>query len=191
MDHSTLQADGTDNSAPDSESWHQVAQTPGLGEPIGTIKELSGGVTVTHTDGVIEQGVQGAPVYLNDTVATSLDGAVEIVFIDGMAFSLGGNAEMDLNNLVYNPGGADNALDLSVVKGAFVFITGGIAPAEGEGVKIDTPAGTIGIRGTSGGGTQDPQSGNWVFSLFVDPNGHVGRIVITNAAGTVVLDEAL
>jgi T5SS/PEP-CTERM-associated repeat protein len=169
----------------------QIAQADGAGEAIGSIQELSGTVTLTRTDGTIEQASVGSPVYLNDTVATSADGAVEIVFVDGMTFSLGGNAEMDLNNLVYNPGGSGNALDLSVVKGAFVFITGNIAPAEGEGVKIDTPAGTIGIRGTSGGGTQDPQSGGWVFSLFVDPDGKVGRIVITNAAGTVVLDEAL
>ncbi|MGH6933818.1 MAG: Ig-like domain-containing protein, partial [Dongiaceae bacterium] len=175
----------------EAEPW-QVAQAAGApGEPIGSVKELSGTVTLTHADGTIEPASAGTPVYLDDTVATSADGAVEIVFVDGMTFSLGGNAEMDLNNLVYNPGGSSNALDLSVVKGAFVFITGGIAPAEGEGVKIDTPAGTIGIRGTSGGGTQDQQTGGWVFSLFRDPDGQVGRIVITNAAGTVVLDEAL
>src|SRR5262249_57043296 len=72
-----------------------------------------------------------------------------------------------------------------------VFITGKIGPAQGEGVSIDTPAGTIGIRGTSGAGSQDPATGFWVFTLFRDPNGVLSRFNVTNPAGTVVLDQEL
>src|SRR3990170_5946839 len=165
----------------------QLAQAGG-GEPIGEVRELSGTVQLVRADGTTETAAVGTPVYLDDSVITGPDGAVEIVFIDDMTFSLGADAQVVLDNLVYNPGGDGNAVDLSVVKGAFVFITGGIASADGEGVIIDTPAGTLGIRGTAGGGTP---AASWVFSLFADPDGSVGRIVIENDAGRIVLDRPL
>ncbi|HLB80210.1 MAG TPA: FecR domain-containing protein, partial [Dongiaceae bacterium] len=185
-----LVADGNAREGGSSENGpaaHQLAQAA-TGAPIGEVRELAGTVQLVRADGTTETAAVGTPVYLDDSVITGPDGSVEIVFIDDMTFSLGANAQVVLDNLVYNPGGDGNAVDLSVVKGAFVFITGGIASADGEGVIIDTPAGTLGIRGTAGGGTP---AASWVFSLFADPDGSVGRIVITNAAGQVVLDRAL
>src|SRR5882724_8272968 len=96
---------------------------------------------------------------------------------------------MRLDNLIYDPAGTNNGLDATIVKGSFVFITGNVGSAQGEGVSIDTPAGTIGIRGTSGGVVQDPQSGAWIFTLFRDPNGHLSHFTVTNPAGEQLLDQ--
>src|SRR5262245_59529824 len=172
----------------------QLAQSTSagpLGDPIGAVKEANGQVLLIHADGSTETGAAGIPVFLNDDVVTKGGSAVEIIFTDGTTFSLGANADMKLDKMIYDPGGSDNALDVTIVKGAFVFITGKIGPAQGEGVAIDTPAGTIGIRGTSGAGTFDEQTGSWVFTLFRDPNGVLSRFNVSTPGGTVLLDQEL
>ena len=165
----------------------QVAAVTGT--PIGQISAATQPVHVTHPDGSTEDLGVGGQIYANDTVKTDADGEVEITFVDGTHFSLGGNAEMQIDKLIYDPSGSDNSLAVSVVQGAFVFVTGAIAGAPGEGMEVTTPAGGIGVRGTSVGGhyTQGPEG--WVIALLKDANGHVGKVVVYNSKGEVVLDE--
>jgi tetratricopeptide (TPR) repeat protein len=54
---------------------------------------------------------------------------------------------MELNELVYDPKGKSNSTLFSLQKGTFTFIAGAIAKT-GD-MKIDTPVGTMGIRGTA------------------------------------------
>ena len=169
----------------------QVAQAgaAAFGDPIGAVRQVTGQVLIVHRDGTSEPAAPGLPVFANDIVATGPEGAVEVLFLDGTTFSLGGNGQMRLDSLIFDPAGSNNGLDATVVKGSFVFITGQVGSAEGEGVSIDTPAGTIGIRGTSGGVAQDPRTGVWIFTLFRDPDGTLSRFTVTNPAGTRLLDQ--
>jgi Ca2+-binding RTX toxin-like protein len=171
----------------------QLAQAPG--EAIGSVEELAGTVTLTRADGSAVTAAPGDPVYLNDTVATSPDGSVEISFVDGTRFSLGQNGQMTLDQLVYDPGGSSNELDVSVIQGAFTFVTGSIAGAPGDGMEVNVPAGTIGIRGTAVGGgpdTQTPDPTDYTIVLLPEPGGRFGRIVLTDRNGrSVILDAPL
>jgi len=169
----------------------QLAQAgaAAFGDPIGAVQEVIGQVLIVHRDGTSEPAAVGLPVFANDILATGPEGAVEVLFRDGTTFSLGSNGQMRLDSLVFDPTGGNNGLDATVIKGSFVFITGQVGSAEGEGVSIDTPAGTIGIRGTSGGVARDPLTGAWVFTLFRDPDGTLSRFTVTNPAGTQVLDQ--
>lgn len=171
----------------------QLAQAPG--EPIGNVEELTGVVTLTRGDGSSVTAAPGDPVYLNDTVATSSDGAVEIIFVDGTRFSLGQNGQMTLDQLVYDPTGSSNELDISVLQGAFTFVTGSIAGAPGEGMEVNVPVGTIGIRGTAVGGgpnIQTPDPTDYTIVLLPETGGRVGRIVLTDVNGrSVILDAPL
>jgi hypothetical protein len=159
------------------------------GTPVGQISAASHPVHVTHPDGSSEELGVGGQIYANDVVRTDPEGEVEITFVDGTKFSLGGNAEMQIDKLIYDPSGNDNSLALSVVQGAFVFVTGTIAGAPGEGMEVTTPAGSIGVRGTSVGGHYAEGPEGWTVALFKDENGHVGKVVVFNSAGQVVLDE--
>ena len=169
----------------------QLAQAgaAAFGDPIGAVREVTGQVLIVHRDGTSEPATIGLPVFANDIVATGPEGAVEVLFRDGTTFSLGENGQMRLDSLIFDPAGSDNGLDATVVKGSFIFITGQVGSAEGEGVSIDTPAGTIGIRGTSGGVIQDLATGLWIFTLFRDPDGTLSRFTVTNPAGSQVLDQ--
>jgi hypothetical protein len=159
------------------------------GTPVGQVTAASQPVHVTHTDGSSEDLGVGGQIYANDVVRTDPEGEVEITFVDGTKFSLGGNAEMQIDKLIYDPSGNDNSLALSVVQGAFVFVTGTIAGAPGEGMEVTTPAGSIGVRGTSVGGRHSEGPEGWTIALLKDGDGHVGKVVVFNGKGEVVLDE--
>src|SRR5438309_610770 len=124
---------------------------------IGKVLSSSGAVTIQHTSAIVVQanlpsGAKipskiGDAVYQGDLVETGRDGLVGIVFLDGTSFSLSNNARMELNELVYEPKGRSNSTLFSLQKGTFTFIAGAIAKT-GD-MKIETPVGTMGIRGTA------------------------------------------
>ena len=173
----------------------QLAQAAPAGEPIGAVAELLGSVTITRTDGSSLTAAPGSPVYLDDVVTTGSGSSVEIEFVDGTRFSLGQDGQMTLDTLVYDPAGSSNELDLSVVQGAFTFVTGAIAGAPGEGMEVNLPVGTIGIRGTAVGGGPDtttPDPTDYTVVLLPEEGGRFGRIVLTDLNGrSVILDQPL
>jgi hypothetical protein len=54
---------------------------------------------------------------------------------------------MVLNEFVYDPRGHSNSSLMSLTKGTFTFIAGEVAHT--GRMKVDTPVGTMGIRGTA------------------------------------------
>ena len=95
----------------------------------------------------IGQAKVGDPVYRGDMIQTGADGALGIAFADGTSFKVSSNARMEVNEFVYDPNGHSNSTLLSLSKGTFTFIAGNIAHT-GD-MKVDTPVGTMGIRGTA------------------------------------------
>lgn len=130
----------------------------GQAQPIGKIETATGSVAIRHTDAVvvqanigpnggIGQAKAGDFVYLHDVVSTGADGAVGMVFTDGTTFNLSANANITLNEFVYDPNGTSNSALMSLTKGTFTFIAGKVAKT--GGMKVDTPVATMGIRGTA------------------------------------------
>ena len=124
--------------------------------PIGKVVEATGSVTIEHVNAVVVQaklpGGAGETkvddlVYQGDVVRTGADGRVSINFTDGTSFNLTNNANMTLNEFVYDPNGKSNSTLFNLSKGTFTFIAGKIAKT-GD-MKIETPAATMGIRGTT------------------------------------------
>jgi hypothetical protein len=173
------------------ESGHLLSATQlaqAQGQPIGTISTASGVIHVTHVDGREEALTNGSSIYANDMIRTEPDGGVQIRFVDGTEFLLGGNAELTIDNLIYDPSGSGNVMNM-LVAGAFVFVSGSIAGAPGEGMQVATPAGSIGIRGTSVAGRLSETEHGLLLALLRDPAGHVGHVVVFNEAGSVDLDQ--
>jgi hypothetical protein len=126
-------------------------------KPIGKVLNATGSVTIEHTSAVLVQANITAngtvrvktddPVYRGDLVQTGADSAVDIVFADGTSFKVSSNARMELNDFVYDPAGSSNSTLFSLSKGSFTFLAGAIAKT--GNMKVDTPVGTMGIRGTA------------------------------------------
>src|SRR5690606_17280613 len=126
---------------------------------------------------------EGDPVFRGDVVATGFGSQLGILFVDDTVFSLSANARMVLDELVYNPSGTANSMGISLVQGTFVFVTGKVAPS-GE-MDVATPAGTIGIRGTTVGVRIAAFSGTTRIANIENPEtGETGRFTFSNFGGT-------
>jgi len=125
-------------------------------KPIGKVVTATGSVTIEHVSAVVVQAKLpsqpgqtkvGDLVYQGDVVRTGADGKVSINFADDTSFNLSNNANMTLDEFVYDPNGKSNSTVFNLSKGAFTFVAGKIAKT-GD-MKVETPVATMGIRGTT------------------------------------------
>jgi VCBS repeat-containing protein len=165
------------------------------GEPIGKVAKLVGSASVIR-NGVTVELKLGDSVYKGDVVQAGAGAALGIAFMDGTAFSLGSNARMVLNEMVYDPNGSSNSTFLSLVQGSITFVAG--QTAKNGSMRIDTPVATMGIRGTAVFVDIAADNGPTKFSVLVEPGNVVGsydlydrttgdKIGTVNQAGIVVL----
>ena len=159
-------------------------------EPIGKVVTADGKVEATRVDGSKVTLAEGDPVYQGDILETGKDGAVGIEFIDQSTFSLGDGGRMVLDEMIYDPGAGEGSFKVSLVQGAFSFISGNVAKIAPDSMSVTTPVATIGIRGTTVAGRAGAEGEDNQFTLLADAGGGTGEIVITNAAGTMVLNIA-
>jgi len=125
--------------------------------PIGKVLTTSGTARIEHSAAIIVQanlptnGNEGSKVgdliYRGDVIQTGPDGKLGVAFADGSSFSVSSNARMEVNEFVYDPHGHSNSSLMSLTKGTFTFIAGDVAHT--GSMKVDTPIGTMGIRGTA------------------------------------------
>jgi hypothetical protein len=142
-------------------AWGQsaAAQPPAEfdASAIGKVITAAGTVNIEHPAAIIVQAnlppsgtsqvKTGDLVYRGDIIQTGANGALNITFADGTSFNVSNNARMELTEFVYDPKGHSNSTLLSLTKGTFTFIAGNIAHT-GD-LKVDTPLGVVGIRGTA------------------------------------------
>lgn len=115
---------------------------------IGQLSETEGTVIITRTNGMEEEGRDGAEIYLGDVITTSEDGAATISLIDDTSFSVAENARLEIDEYIYDPEqGESSGAGFSILRGVFVFTSGLIDRDGPEKYTIDTPVGSIGIRG--------------------------------------------
>lgn len=159
---------------------YAAAETAHDASPIGAIREVSGHATVTHPDGTSETVTAGMPVFLGDIIETDAQGSVNIQFTDESTFAVTANAKLALDEYIYDPATNSGASDFSLLRGMFVYTSGLIGREDPDDVHINTPVGSIGIRGTTIIGTINPDGESYVTVTE-------GAIVIKNGAGEQTL----
>src|SRR5690348_13766637 len=86
------------------------------------------------------------PVAWGDIVSTKKQSQLQILLLDRSNFTIGANARMTIDRFVYDPG-QGRSLFARVLEGAFRFMSG--ARDANSSATIQSPVGTIGIRGTA------------------------------------------
>lgn len=115
----------------------------------------------------------GQNVIHNEKISTDAEGLVQILLVDGTTFTVGPNSQLTIDEFVYDPNTGNATVVASVAKGAFRFIGGQTSRKKG-GATINTPAGSIGIRGAMVEG--DVQGNSASFSMiFGDEMSFLGR----------------
>jgi hypothetical protein len=147
-----------------------ATQTAATAEPrIGTAVRIVKDVTADARALVTGDGVNQ-----NETVEVRADSLGELKLDDNTKLALGPGARLRLDRFVYDPGKSQGDVAVSLVKGAFRFVTGN---APKKDYKIRTPNAAISVRGT-------------VFDVFIDGSGaeylllHQGSIEVCQGDGS-------
>ena len=114
-------------------------------EHIGIIVFVKGKVTATSTSQHNRALNRRAKIYNGETLATEKESTAQVRFVDGAIISLRENTILKIDDYSYKPEEKKENSALSLLKGGFRTISGGIGK---ENYKVTTNMATIGIRGT-------------------------------------------
>src|SRR6516162_7267776 len=90
--------------------------------------------------------VLGQDIVFNERVTTGPEGQTQVLFVDQSTMSVGPNADMVIDEFVYDPAAGTGKLAASLTRGVFRFV-GGKLSKQDNAVTMQTPSATIGIRG--------------------------------------------
>jgi hypothetical protein len=118
------------------------------GAPAATALFTSGDVRVVSAKGVVRELKTGEGIESGETVQTG-KGRVQLRMIDGAMMALGERTLLRLDDYhLAGPAGNDERGFMSLLGGKLRTISGSIGKPRTDNYKVDTPSGTIGIRGT-------------------------------------------
>ncbi|HEX6321411.1 MAG TPA: FecR family protein [Burkholderiales bacterium] len=121
------------------------AQAPAAGRLVS----VTGEVGIVGSDGVRRAAERGGDIREGDTVVTGDSALAQARMSDGSLISVRADSEFKLEQFAYK-GREDRSASfvVNILKGGFRTITGLIAQVNRSGYRINTPAATIGVRGT-------------------------------------------
>src|SRR6266849_7630840 len=99
--------------------------------------------------GPVRKLAEGDSLFAGERIRTGAGTVLEIEFNDKSRFTLGPNAEFEVERYFQAAGGSgEEAFYSRVLKGAFRYVSGLIARNKRQNVRITVAVATIGIRGT-------------------------------------------
>jgi len=107
-----------------------------------------------------------SPVHRDERITTSSTGLGEFLFRDGTKFAIGWNSSVRIDRFVFDDSKSVKDLTIRAAKGSFRWISGG---SPSSAYKINTPAGTVGIRGTA-------------LDIFVGAGGKTAVVLLSGRA---------
>lgn len=152
------------------------------GQAAATVVALRGNVQAVNANGELRDLAVKSPIHNEDTIKTGKGGRLQILFSDNTIYSLGQNSEMKIAEYKWQPQESNGTLKTQVKEGVFRVMGGAITKTSPQNFTTETPAATIGIRGSMYGGTVTSSS------LAVIFQGGKG-IEVTNSFGTVSISR--
>jgi hypothetical protein len=147
-------------------------------DEVGNVASVQGNVTATRNGVSRRLKVQDA-IVKGDLLRTGATAALGITFDDETTFNLSANANITVDEFIYEEGGKNNSALFKIARGTVAFAAHQVAKT-GD-MKIETPSSVFGIRGTSGvvevpEGATPGSAGEVAVKLYADQDGRVGRI---------------
>ncbi|MBB3595413.1 hypothetical protein FHX08_005825 [Rhizobium sp. BK529] len=115
---------------------------------------------------------QSGPIIVNDEVhrderiRTSQSGLGQFIFRDGTKLAVGWGSSVVIDKYVFDDDDSVKRLSIKAAKGTFRWVSGN---SKSSAYQIQTPAGTIGVRGTA-------------FDFYVGPDGTTAVVLLNGAA---------
>jgi hypothetical protein len=142
---------------------------------------------------------EGDPLFAGERIRTGAGTVLQLEFADKSRFTLGPNAEFEVERYVQaSAGSSEEAFTSRILKGAFRFVSGLIAHTKPGNMRVVTAVATIGVRGTHVEGEvseRQEKDGKTVDAsakvalLEPEGSGTSGAVVVENKFGSVVIDK--
>ncbi|MCB9992226.1 MAG: FecR domain-containing protein [Hyphomicrobiaceae bacterium] len=120
-------------------------------DPLGQAVDVDPAATA-NLNGATTTVLTGADLYEGQVITTGPSGQVQILFSDNTRMVVGPNSSLVLETYLLRNDGSVGSFAVEALGGTFRFITG---DSDKQAYQINTPTGTIGVRGTA-------------FDLYVD-----------------------
>ena len=152
-----------------------------VAEPAGFVIAAQGSLTAVDQNGKVRELTRRSQFYANETLKTGDASQAQLRFKDRALMTLKPNSELNIGQ--YHFGGAEDPSNTAVMKlvaGGFRTISGSIGKSNKSAYRIETPAASIGIRGTD-------------YELIISIDGkvfaavHAGGITLVNDLGDLDL----
>ncbi len=114
-------------------------------QPVGVTVDASTTVTGSGPAGSREIRKDSA-IFQDDRLKATKSGNAQIILVDQTKIVVGPGAQVDIDNFVFSSDKSFESVTIKATKGAFRFVSGNSKHAA---YKIQTPSGTIGVRGTA------------------------------------------
>ena len=151
-------------------------------ELVGHVILAKGSVIAVSNNGENRALKRRSKIMSGDVIKTGTNSSVQIRFVDKALMTIKANTEMDITEYQLakpNAGQKEKAI-MKLVKGGFRTISGQIGKGDKSAYKVDTPAASIGIRGTNYE-VQQEASGDFVMAVYS------GGISVKNESGSIEL----
>ena len=182
--------------------------SPLMAQTVGMNSAIRNNVNVQQTAaGAAQKARVRQPVKMRNVVTTAAASTLQITLLDRSSLTVGPNARLTVNRFVYDPKTKSSSVGTTVVKGTLRFLSG--KSARGGRNSINTPAASIGIRGTmvelavgedaitigklqpglAMGSNVDPQTASLIVLRGPGPKAQLGEksgIIDVTAAGKTV-----
>ncbi|MRG73098.1 hypothetical protein GH722_15120 [Alphaproteobacteria bacterium HT1-32] len=160
-------------------------------EQAGVSAAVRGDVQLTRLPEVVgRQITSGEPIFLTDRILSGPSSGMQILLLDETIFTIGPGSQLTIDEFVYDPETGAGRVSATVARGVFRFVTGKVAANRPEDMKVKTPFGTIGIRGTIVAGEVTASGADVVLlgpGVETNTAERIGRIEVSNEKGSVVV----
>jgi len=127
------------------------AQTLQSSQPFaGTVKKVTGDVVIRRGPDRIpaKEGIHLLP---HDILETPGGGSAGFILRDGTRVAMGANTSVEIDRYLFDPGAGRLSMLLRLVRGVMVYVSGKMSELSPESVRVETPVGVVGLRGTEFG----------------------------------------
>src|SRR5215469_16914617 len=115
-------------------------------EKVGVNAAVNTDANGTSPNGAIRRLVIGQEVVHNERIVTDTKGQTQIVFLDGSSVSVGPNADLVIDEFIYDSKTGTGKMTITAVQGAMRFV-GGKLSKQDSAVTMRVGTATIGVRG--------------------------------------------
>src|SRR6185312_8995282 len=126
-----------------------AAPKAGAAQQVGVSAAVNPSTRGTPPTQAVRTITLGERIIHNELIETDADGLLQILLADGTTFTVGPSSTLKIDSFVYDPDAGTASVTATLGKGVFRFIGGQTSKTPG-GVTLNTPVGTVGIRGAIG-----------------------------------------